>query len=151
MKKRIFTQQSFVAGGFISLLAILILLIQPLNTRAGVPDGTVIRGERPPINLSAAPEEALERGIIRIKFSKSLETVIDNMLLSKNADGTVKFGIKAIDELNQQFGVYEVRRTFEPALQNSKFTDRHRAWGFHLWYDLIIPAGTDVRNAVQAY
>ncbi len=151
MKKRIFTQLSFKAGGMISLLALLFQLIQPLNTRAAVPDGTVIRGERPPINISTVPDEAIEQGIIRVKFSKSLEAVIDNMLLSKNPDGTVKFGIKAIDELNQQFGVYEVRRTFEPALQNTKFTDRHRAWGFHLWYDLLIPAGTDIRGMVQSY
>jgi PKD repeat protein len=93
----------------------------------------------------------MEQGIIRIKFNKTLENLLDNGLISNNPDGTVRFGISGIDQLNQQFGVSEVKKTFDAALQNTKYTERHRLWGFHLWYDLIVPAGTDIRSMVMAY
>lgn len=112
---------------------------------------TVVRGERPPIDVSSIPDQAMEPGIIRIKFSKTLENYLDNAMFSDNPDGTVRFGISEIDQLNQQFGVFEVKKTFEAALQNTKYTERHRLWGFHLWYDLIVPAGTDIRSMVMAY
>ncbi len=113
--------------------------------------GNVVKGERPPINISTIPDQAFEQGIIRIKFSKALENFLDNAVISSNPDGTVRFGIAAIDQLNQQYGVIQVKKTFDVILQNTPFNDRHRLWEFHLWYDLIIPAGTDIRSMVMAY
>ncbi|MHC1776404.1 MAG: S8 family serine peptidase [Lentimicrobium sp.] len=125
--------------------------IYPLKTRAANPDGTIVRGERPPIDITTVPDEAMEQGIIRIKFKRIAESLLDNGMISSNPGGTVRFGIAGIDQLNQQFGVSEVKKTFDAALQNTKYTERHRLWGFHLWYDLIVPAGTDIRSMVMAY
>ncbi|MFZ4708190.1 MAG: S8 family serine peptidase, partial [Bacteroidales bacterium] len=111
----------------------------------------VLKGERPPINISLVPDQAFEQGIIRIKFSKALENHLDNTIIASNPDGTVRFGIAAIDLLNQQYGVIQVKKTFDVVLMNTQFNDRHRQWEFHLWYDLIIPEGTDIRSMVQSY
>ncbi|MBK6965834.1 MAG: S8 family serine peptidase [Bacteroidales bacterium] len=144
------------SSGLISGLFLLLILcagsaMYPLKTRAALPDGTVVRGERPPINIATVPDEAMEQGIIRIKFNRTVESLLDNGMISSNPDGSVRFGIAGIDQLNQQFGVSEVKKTFDAALQNTKYTERHRLWDFHLWYDLIVPAGTDIRSMVMAY
>ena len=112
---------------------------------------TVVKGDRPLINLYSIPDQAFEQGIIRIKFSKTLENHLDNTIIASNPDGTARFGIAAVDLLNQQYGVVQVKKTFDVVLQNTQFNDRHRQWEFHLWYDLIIPKGTDIRSMVQSY
>ena len=140
-----------ITGLFTFTLLLTGTLIQPLQASGTLPRGTIVRGERPTIDISTVPDEAIEQGIIRIKFSRTFESILDNGMISGNPDGTVSFGIAGIDMLNQQFGVSEVKKTFEAALQNTKYTERHRQWEFHLWYDLIVPAGTDIRSMVMAY
>lgn len=128
-------------------LGVILLLMQP---QAAISQN-VIRGERPPIDIMSVPDDAIEQGIIRIKFSRSAEDLLDNHAPSKNAEGIVQFGLPGTDLLNRQFAVTEVRRTFASAMQNTRFAERHRAWGFHLWYDLIVPESTDLRAMVSAY
>ena len=137
----------------ILLLSVLVsgAFLKTLEAASNPQNGSVIRGERPPIDIMTVPDEAFEQGIIRIKFSRSLENYLDNAVISTNSDGSVRFGIAAIDLLNQQFGVIQVKKTFNDILQNMQFNDRHRQWEFHLWYDLIIPEGTDIRSMVLAY
>jgi PKD repeat protein len=151
MKKKNSTQFGLIPGLFLLLIVVSGSALNPLQASAKVPEGTVIRGERPPIDISTVPDDAIEQGIIRIKFNRTMENLLDNGLISINPDGTVRFGIAGIDQLNQQFGVSEVKKTFDAALQNTKYTERHRLWGFHLWYDLVVPAGTDIRSMVMAY
>lgn len=131
----------------IFLLTVFLFCIFPERSAAQ----NVIRGERPPINLMAVPDNAIEKGIIQIKFSRQAEPLIDALALTKGADGTVKFGISTVDNLNEQFHVTEVKKPFAAALQNTQFTARHRAWGFHLWFTLEVPAGTNIKTMVQQY
>jgi PKD repeat protein len=151
MKKKNTFQLSLISGLMLLILVVSGSFLNPLQASAKVPEGTIIRGERPPIDISTVPDAAIEQGIIRIKFNRTLESLLDNGLITSSPDGTVRFGIAGIDQLNQQFGVSEVRKTFDAALQNTKYTERHRLWGFHLWYDLIVPAGTNIRSMVMAY
>jgi subtilisin family serine protease len=109
------------------------------------------RGERPPIDLPSIPVEAMEASIIRIKFSERLGDYLDKLEISENSDGVVLFGIPAIDQLNQKYLVSASRKTFFIALQITEFNTRHRQWGLHLWYDLIVPAGTDIQVMVSEY
>jgi hypothetical protein len=109
------------------------------------------RGERPPIDIASVPSNAVEPGIIRIKFNQSAEQRLEQSNPILNASEFVEFGIPEIDALNQQFGVASAKQTFEIALRNTKYTERHRQWGFHLWYDLILPENVNFRTAVQAY
>jgi len=135
------------------LVMLTLFWILPVKLTNATNDGreTVVKGERPAIDINSVPIQAMESGIIRIKFNRTLENYLDNMTFSKNTDGTIKFGIAEVDRLNRQFGVTQVKQTFETALLNTKFTTRHRQWGLHLWYDLIISAGTDIRSMVIAY
>jgi subtilisin family serine protease len=146
------TYTSGLLSGFLLniSLAFAFFAIAPI-AKAALPEGNIIKGERPVININALPADAFEEGIIRIKFDRSLESYLDNVSITSSPTGVIQFGLSGIDQLNQQFGVVEVRKTFAAALQNTKYTERHRQWGFHLWYDLIVPAGTDVRNMVVAY
>ena len=109
------------------------------------------RGERPPINLAGVPDEAMEAGIIRIKFRPELADILERASLSPDEERNIRFGIPTIDELNKRFGVKKVRQTFYIALQVTTNNESHRRWGFHLWYDLIVSAGTDLRTMVAAY
>lgn len=146
MKKKNTAQFCLLSGLFLLALAGSGSFTKTVYAQSKYPQGTVIKGERPPINIATIPDTAVEQGIIRIKFNKTVESLPHN-----GPDGTVGFGIAGIDLLNQQFGVSEVKKTFDAALQNTKYTERHRLWGLHLWYDLIVPAGTDIRNMVMSY
>ncbi|MCX6278932.1 MAG: S8 family serine peptidase [Bacteroidetes bacterium] len=150
MKKNIQHAQIYVFQWFVVLTLFWIL---PVKLTNATNDGneTVVKGERPAIDLNSVPKQAMESGIIRIKFNRTLENYLDKMTFSKNTDGTIKFGIAEVDRLNRQFGVMQVKQTFEIALQNTIFTTRHRQWGLHLWYNLCVPAGTDIRSMVIAY
>jgi subtilisin family serine protease len=150
MKKNYQRLQIRMIPGIIALTLCMFFPVQSTNAITYDPD-KVIKGERPPIDIASIPDEAIEQGIIRIKFNKTLENYLDNLMISGNPDGTVRFGIAAIDQLNQQFGVNQVDKTFAAALQNTQYSSRHRLWGFHLWYNLIVPAGTDIRSMVLAY
>jgi subtilisin family serine protease len=150
MKKNYQRWQIRMILGIITITLCVFFPVKSTNATIHSPD-KVIKGERPPIDIASIPDEAIEQGIIRIKFNKTLENYLDNMMISSNPDGTVRFGIAGIDQLNQQFGVFQVGQTFSAALQNSQYISRHRLWGFHLWFDLIIPAGTDIRSMVMAY
>lgn len=138
---------SLLVFGFISLLIIAILL--PLQLVAQ--DKDVIKGDRPPIELSTVPEEAYEKGLFRIKFEERFGRVLDVNEVAFNDKGIVSFGIQGVDSLNALYGIKSVNKTFQsPALKNN-FSERHRKWGFHLWYDIIVEEGQEIIPMVKAY
>jgi len=149
MFKKIFASRLV---SFVCLPAILSWMsLLPVAVSASEEIRPVVRGVRPAIDVLSVPDEALQTGIIRIKFSRSQEYHLDHTKLYATPDGIIQFGIPSIDQLNIQFGVKAVHQSFDAALQNSRFSDRHRQWGFHLWYDLLIPQGTDIRQMVMTY
>jgi len=111
----------------------------------------VQRGERPPIDLAAVPDDAITRGILKVKVQETYTRQLDEMPVTLDARGTVTFGIESIDRLNRQFGVSGFEKTFGSPAFSSRFSERHRAWGFHLWYTLYFDEGLDVKQLVQAY
>jgi subtilisin family serine protease len=111
----------------------------------------VIRGERPPINLQAMPNDAFEKGMIKIKLNESFTNQMDDTPVSIDDKGYVVFNINSIDQLNQRFGPSGFDKLFRTDPPSSKFYDRHRAWGFHLWYTLYFDENTDVKELVSEY
>ncbi|MFH1119998.1 MAG: S8 family serine peptidase [Bacteroidota bacterium] len=111
----------------------------------------VKRGERPVINLESVPETAYYKGVIKIKLNEDYTRQMDANPARIGADGIVRFGIPGIDHLNAQFGVDYFGLPFSSPAHSSKFTERHRAWGFHLWYKLNFNESLDVKTVVQAY
>jgi subtilisin family serine protease len=111
----------------------------------------VIRGERPPIDLQSVPENAYHKGVIKIKLNETFARQMDASPARIDADGIVRLGISSIDNLNTQFSVDNFGLTFSSPAFSSKFAERHRAWGFHLWYNLYFDDSQDVIALVQAY
>ena len=112
---------------------------------------TVIRGERPPIDISSIPDSAFESSGIRIKFTADAGKLLTPGRTGKSPDGIVTFGIPAVDRLNQKYNVAGSKQSFSIILNDTAFDERHRLWGFHLWQELEVRAGTDIRAMVRDY
>lgn len=107
------------------------------------------RPARPSINLADVPESAFEKGKITLKLSRKLENLLDGHPLSTGASPT--FDIPLLDSLNRKFKVSAYHRTFGTVLSNHKFSDRHHAFGLHLWYQLEFPSTENVKQVAAAY
>ena len=133
----------------ISLLLCALLLAGSLTLQGQYRE--VRRGERPPIDLSAVPPGAYDPGVIRIKLHKDLERWMDQHPFSISEEGVVRFGIPALDALHQAYQVEDASETFRSRALENRYAERHRLWGFHLWYDLHVSEDTDIIAMVQAY
>ncbi len=111
----------------------------------------VKRGERPPIDLSTVPEEAYENGVIRIKLEDDAYRNLSGELYTRSETGAITFGLAGIDALNAQYGVQDAKQTFDSPALNNRYQERHRKWGFHLWFDLFVDEDTDIISMVQDY
>ncbi|MFU8842465.1 MAG: S8 family serine peptidase [Bacteroidales bacterium] len=128
---------AFIISSFLSLSAQNTFLVQ--------------RGERPFISLQTLPNDAYEQGILKIKLSESLSKHLDETQVHIDAQGFVRFNIPAIDDINQAEGARNFLKTFDSDAFSTTFTDRHRAWGFHLWYTLYFDEKADIRALVMTY
>jgi len=111
----------------------------------------VIRGERPPIEISAVPANAYEPGVLLIKINEGFADMLEQSPAGVSAEGKVRFGIKALDNLNERNNAKEVKQHFLHPSLNNTFTERHKAWGFHLWYRLEFEKSANIKNLVQEY
>lgn len=135
---------------FILSLLFSLLLLLTLSSGATSQDAGVPRGERPPIDLTAVPDDAWEPGVIRIQFAQRHTSWLDAHHPGTD-DGRVAFGIAAVDALNDRYGVREASAIFDSPALDQRYAERHRKWGFHLWYNLVVPDTTDVIAMVKAY
>ncbi|MFA5648092.1 MAG: GEVED domain-containing protein [Bacteroidales bacterium] len=136
---------------------ILFVLVLALATSFSFAQGNFKseHGERPPINLNEVPTDAYEAGKIRVKFYPAVEKSIPDVVYTAKSNGFVVTGIKAVDNLNQEFGAV----TFTPLLNgyydksenNSQYRERHKAWGFHLWFTVEVNSKADVKEMVKKY
>jgi subtilisin family serine protease len=111
----------------------------------------IIRGERPPINYDAVHSDAFDKGILIIKFRDHLGGHLEDNPPALDRADHVTFHLAEIDRLNVRFGVRQVRQHYlSPALNNT-FTERHRAWGFHLWYVLRVDDDTNILEMRREY
>lgn len=134
------------------VLLVAVLMIAP--QKASFADSSpflVQRGERPPINLSAVPADAWEAGMIKIKFNPAYSAHLDANQVVLSDNGVVLFNLPAVDQLNQLYEVRGAKQHFLSEAFSNSFTERHRAWGFHLWYMLRVDEDTDIRAMVAHY
>jgi subtilisin family serine protease/PKD repeat protein len=111
----------------------------------------VIRGERPPIDYDRIEEDSYDKGILIIKFIPDFTKHLENNPAGANAEGNISFQLSGVDALNGKYGVKKASQYFlSPALGNT-FTERHKAWGFHLWYKLEFDERLDVREMITEY
>ncbi|HQQ11836.1 MAG TPA: subtilase family N-terminal domain-containing protein, partial [Bacteroidales bacterium] len=133
---------------------LLFLLVAVLLTAETKPQNSypVKRGFRPVIALDKVPESAFESGRVLIKFKAEAAGRIEAAPVMEKSEGNLFFGIDEVDKLNKQFRIKRATQHFySPALKNT-FSERHKAWGFHLWYELEFDATTtDVKTIVNSY
>jgi len=111
----------------------------------------VVRGERPPINFNAKDSTAWHQNVLIIKFQRNQEYHLKKNPPAVSKEGIITFGLADIDSLNTRYGVRSAKQYFlSPALHNT-FTDRHKAWGFHLWYLLETTSKTDILQMMESY
>ncbi|NOR44851.1 MAG: S8 family serine peptidase, partial [Candidatus Delongbacteria bacterium] len=117
----------------------------------------VARGERPVIDLSKVPADAYEPGKLTIKIKHDLEEQMDQRYFRPTAKGYAETGVSSLDAVSKSVGVQLYDRKFDmlygmtKELEVSKYEDRHRAWGFHLIYEVTFSKDQDVVAAVKQY
>lgn len=111
----------------------------------------IAKGERPPVNLDKVTEEDYQKGVLLIKFHRDLTNHLDEVSAARTQERPGYFGIESADRLNESFGVREIIQHFSLPALKSEFTARHRAWGFHLWYELRFDDGADILSMVKEY
>lgn len=115
----------------------------------------VKRGERPPINLANITSEAYEPGKLLVKVLPHLHEIIGEAKLDRGESGQVITGHTALDVLNLTFSVESYKPLFKSLYETnskaSQYQDRHKAWGFHLWYELTMDSRADVAEAVRRF
>jgi subtilisin family serine protease len=111
----------------------------------------VERGERPPISLQSVPADAYEAGVLLIKFKSDYTDHLEQNPVLQLTDGSIRFNLAAVDNLNDLFAAQSVNQEFLHDAFNHTFTERHKAWGFHLWYRLTFNAASDMKDIVLQY
>ena len=78
--------------------------------------------------------------ILQLKIKESDAVKVGASRLSVPSDSTVNVGIQRLDVLNQQFGVSKMQRIFPDA---GEYEEKHRKYGLHLWYELVLDEDVD--------
>ncbi len=133
------------------LIFFTLFLYYPGNEMLKAQYKTIIKGERPTIDLKNLPDEAYYEKTIRIKFDRILESKLDEETINKDKNGFILFNIPEIDSLNIYYGVIEAINPFDVKSLKNTFSGRHRHWGFHLWYELKTKSVVDEIEMVKQY
>jgi len=111
--------------------------------------------ERPPIALYPIPLDAFEAGKMLIKIREDLHYILPDVQLMAHDRGFVSTGISNLDVLNELFMVDEYNPFFSSLYHTNYeahlYRERHKAWGFHLWFELTLHSTTDIIDAVLQF
>ncbi len=106
-------------------------------------------GERPAIDLSQVPDDAMLPGRIKIKLCSQYSDLAER--LNFQSSSLTRFGVEQLDAINQKYGVRQVERVFGQVASAEKHRDRHRQWGFNRWFNLYLDSRDDIRDIVLDY
>jgi subtilisin family serine protease len=136
---------------FRAFTTLMLMLAFAAQAGAGNSFHKVIRGERPAVNLASVPDDAIEENVLLIKFKDEYTVHLQQFPPAIQKSGQWTFNISEIDHLNEFYSVNLVDQYFiNPAMKNG-FTEKHKAWGFHLWYKIEFGTKADIRSVVQRY
>lgn len=115
----------------------------------------VTKGERPTIDLERVPVDAYEQGKIQIKLAPGMDKSIPDVMINATKGDYVVTGVKNLDELNKAFGAKQYKPLlngiYENSPKSSQYRERHKAWGFHLWFEVEVNSKADVKEMVKLY
>ncbi|NME69120.1 S8 family serine peptidase [Flammeovirga aprica] len=73
-----------------------------------------------------------EEHIIRVKLKKDKIDAFTQLNNSSSDQGIITTGDSQLDALNERYGITKLQRVFP---YSSKFEEKHRHYGLHLWYE----------------
>lgn len=115
----------------------------------------IVRGERPPIDLEKVSTDAFEPGKISIKLMPGMDKHLPDLLHQAGKNTTVITGIPALDKLNAEFKVEQYKPLlhglYQASEKSNQHRERHKAWGFHLWFELQLDTKADIKEAVKKF
>jgi hypothetical protein len=117
----------------------------------GRPVYVVARGERPPVEFSKASPDAFVPGVLLVKFREEFGKHLDNGFPVRDKNDRVSFKQDELDKMNARFGLRNASHHFFDPQVKTVFSDRHRAWGFHLWYRLEFEPQVDLAEMAARY
>lgn len=136
---------------YIKTFYFLLILVFSGQWAIGENNYRVNRGARPPVDYHILSDTDYEKGVLIVKFHAEYEAHLQDHPTEKGPDGVVRFHMEQLDRLNASYGVKSVRPHFgSPALKNG-FTERHKAWGFHLWYRLELDPKAHIPSLADQY
>jgi subtilisin family serine protease len=143
----------YLLSKIVVLLAVSLMPGQFVNSQQIASNETfrVERGERPPIDYQSMPSDAYEQGILLIKFKPEYTEHLEQNPAMQLSDGSIRFNLAAVDNLNDIFGVQSFKQHFHSQSLKNTFTPRHKAWGFHLWYRLVFDPASDIKTIIGQY
>jgi subtilisin family serine protease len=137
------------------LASIILLLLLPLSIIFALPlkaeTYQTKRGMRPPIDLSQVDTSAWQPGVVLIKIHHNYAVLLENKPATVTENGNIRFHISKLDLLNDHFKATHFSQIFLHPAFNNTFSEKHMAWGLHLWYRLEFDHTADMIETVNAY
>lgn len=107
----------------------------------------VIKGERHPFDLRRVDKENYYQNRLRIKIYADYEKHINNERIVNQHI----FGIESLDLITKQLDLKGIKPVFPSDVLKSGYSERHRAWGFYLWYEFEFTKDQDILSLVEKY
>jgi hypothetical protein len=115
----------------------------------------VKRGERPPISLKGLDKDAYEAGKLVIKLQPYMADKLPDKQIVTGKESFVITGVESLDMLNKKYNAQAYKPMFSSLYNTNEKTienrERHRAWGFHLWFEIEVNEKSDILDAVKFY
>ena len=124
------------------LLALLMISVLPLFS-------SVIRRERPYVDIYKVPDSAIVPGVIRVKLTERYAH-LNHMSRETNGDLRTA-GEPRWDALNHSKQITKISGLFESPALSSRNASKHREWGFDRWLELRLDSKSNIRDIVMEY
>ena len=104
--------------------------------------------------LTAQPSRYVEAGKIIVKLRPDAVGSFEGKSTRSNHDGentdtaVLTTGIRSFDGINRRYGAKNMRRIFPDA---GEYEEKHRKYGLHLWYEIIIPEDENPETVAAEY
>jgi len=105
------------------------------------------------LDLSAQPfRQPVEAGKVIVKLKPdavpALETRLRTVNITSSDTSLLSTGIESFDRISRRYRATNMRRVFPDA---GEYEAKHRRYGLHLWYEIMIPEGENPEKVAAGY
>nr|WP_271711597.1 S8 family serine peptidase [Marinigracilibium pacificum] len=93
-------------------------------------------------------QDHCKKGIVNIKVSEEMADQLESTLNAADSSFAVYSGNEELDAMSSQFKCRRISRMFP---YNERFEAKHRKYGLHRWYTVLIDSGVAIADAVKEY